>query len=77
MKKGTRVRLPDGREGVTVYHHLDGYGIRWVEPGEALSREELNKPPQAMLRDPYPAARAEGLECVGEEFEIVGQGEDR
>lgn len=67
------MRLPDGREGTVVYHHLDGYGIRWgriqvdVEAlNTFLAGEEFA--PQAMLRKPYPSA---SVECVGEDYKVI------
>lgn len=68
MKQGALVRLPDGRVGTAVYHGLDGYGIRWgrIPKGEGWAQR-----PEAMLRDPYPTAIKEGLECVGEDFEVI------
>ena len=78
---GTIVRLPDGREGTTVYNGLDGVGIKWgrhavtmkdVRGTGGLIREDAPRDyewfPDAMLRDPYPGA---DLPCVGEDFEIV------
>jgi hypothetical protein len=82
MKPGTIVRLPDGREGTVVYKGLDGHGIRWgritVNAGELYllhqqdaKGESHDLMPEAMLRDPYPTAIELGLECVGEEYEVV------
>lgn len=83
MKPGTFVRLPDGREGTVVYHGLDGYGIVWgrktVDVEAILSstpifsgENETNIPePKAMLREPYPSAIKQNLECVGEDYEVV------
>jgi hypothetical protein len=68
MKPGTLVRLPDGREGRAVYHNLDGYGIRW---GRDPIEEGDLPPPEAMLREPYPAAIRDGIECVGRDYEVV------
>lgn len=73
MKPGTIVRLPDGREGTVVYHHLDGYGIRWGRiqvDADALNRFQASDDfaPEAMLRAPYPSA---DVECVGEDYEVV------
>jgi hypothetical protein len=65
MKPGTIVRLPDGREGTTVYHGLDGYGIKW---GAHIVDEENLPEPDAMLRDPYPSA---DYECVGSKYIVV------
>lgn len=79
---GTIVRLPDGRIGTTVYHGLDGVGIKWgrhqPKPedfvgttggvcGESMP-DDWPWEPDAMLREPYPNATAP---CVGEEFEIL------
>lgn len=84
MKLGTIVELPDGRRGTMVYHGLDGYGIKWGEHspdpadfegthGNLGGSAPANWPwfPDAMLRDDYPAAAAEGVECVGDEYEVV------
>lgn len=68
MKFNTLVRLPDGREGRAVYHFLDGYGICW---GRELADKEDPPPPDAMLREPYPHALREGIECVGERYEVI------
>jgi hypothetical protein len=65
MKPGTIVKLPDGREGTTVYHNLDGYGIVW---GRREVDEDDLPPPEAMLRDPYPSAT---VECVGKSYVVV------
>jgi hypothetical protein len=65
MKLNTLIRLPDGREGRTVYHNLDGYGIRW---GRELADPENLPPPDAMLREPYPSAT---VECVGRNYEVL------
>lgn len=83
MKPGTLVKLPDGREGTVVYHGLDGYGVKWgrhhFDPsaipanlfGEAP--EDYEWLPDAMLRKPYPSA---AQECVGDEWEIIREGDD-
>ena len=83
VKPGTLIRLADGREGTVVYHGPDGYGIKWghmaVEVAgsgcEVLGvREEVPEGydcfPDAMLRDPYHLCE---LECVGTDYEIVGE----
>ena len=44
-----------------------GYGIAWGVHREPFPVAE------AMLRDPYPSAVADGMECVGEDFERVAQ----
>ena len=87
MKPGTIVRLEDGREGTVVYHGLDGYGIQFgrvpVDVDVILSGnadaaqtdDQRDYIPQAMLRDTGdPKMNAQlwpGLECVGEEYEVV------
>ena len=65
MKPNTLIRLPDGREGRTVYHGLDGYGIKFGT--EAWPLDRLPEP-DAMLRDHYPSAE---YECVGPDYEIL------
>jgi len=87
VKLGTQIRLPDGREGTAVFNGLTGVGIKWGlhDPnpaefdgtaGDCFSREpELGWPwrPDAMLRDSSLSERL-GLECVGEEFEVLRYG---
>lgn len=86
-KLGTIVRLPDGRVGTTVYNGLDGVGIKWgvhylpkdfvgTSGGLAHNVPPADWPwfPDAMLREPYPSA---SLPCVGENFEIVGEGDEQ
>ena len=89
MKAGTLVRLADGREGRVVYNGLDGVGIRWgTDPVDVATimrgdsgmfdnspdDTELRRwTPEAMLRDPYPSAIREGLECVGRDFEVIAE----
>lgn len=72
MKAGTIVKLPDGREGTVVYHHIDGYGI--VFGRQAVDVDELPEP-QAMLRRLYPSAT---VPCIGEAYEVIREtaGED-
>lgn len=70
MKPGTLVRLPDGREGRVVYHNIDGYGIRW---GSAPVNVDDLPPHDAMLREPYPSAIRDGMECVGREYELIDE----
>lgn len=80
------VKLPDGREGTVVYHGLDGYGIRWgrlqVDVDAILAANPvMDDPvpaahplvPQAMLREKteYSAKIWPGMECVGEDYEVV------
>lgn len=86
---GTIVRLPDGREGTTVYNGLDGVGIKWgrhdprPEDFEGTSGGLVNDSPppdwpwfpDAMLREPYPHPSAS--ECVGEDFKIIREGGSR
>jgi hypothetical protein len=83
MKAGTFIRLPDGREGTVVYNGLDGRGIMFgripVDQDTINSANSLfGAPPadypyaaEAMLRDPRLSRHWAGLECVGEEFEII------
>ena len=88
MKAGTIIRLPDGRVGTVVYSGLDGVGIKWGEHRVTLDDvagsgcgmigvyddvpDEYELFPDAMLRAPY---RGASLECVGDDFELVGGGE--
>ena len=65
LEQGTVVKLPDGRIGTAVYNGLDGYGIAWGVHAKPYPEAE------AMLRDPYPSAIADGMECVGEVFERI------
>jgi len=83
MKPGTFIRLPDGREATVVYKGLDGYGVQFgrvfVDLDEMLRYNTLfgEAPPdypyhaEAMLRDPRLAKHWPGMECVGEEYEII------
>jgi len=83
VNPGAIVKLPDGRIGTVVYHGLDGWGIMWdeirVDMDVLLSGNPLfGKKPEgypytvdAMLREPYPAAVKDGLECVGKDFEVI------
>lgn len=89
MKPGTMIRLPDGREGTVVYHGLDGYGIilgRVIVDVEAIygqpfisDKRNAGVPvPTAMLRDCGAEMNAKlwpGMECVGEEYEVLGDAE--
>ena len=70
MSPGTIVRLPDGREGTTVYNFFDGVGVAWGRID--LPEDEAKWPEhEAMLRNSYPHAIEVGLECVGEEYEVI------
>ncbi len=85
MKAGTIIRLPDGRDGTVVYHGLDGYGIRFgrhaVDAEALLAANAVKKAegddaewlPEAMLRKPsqYSARLWPGMECVGDEYEVI------
>lgn len=83
MKPGTFIRLPDGREATVVYNGLDGRGVMFghiavdqdvVNSGNPLFGDAPADYPyraEAMLRDPKLAKMWPGMECVGEEFEIV------
>lgn len=87
MKAGTIIKLPDGREGTVVYNGLDGKGIRFgrieidmdiVNAGNTMFGDApWNYPyyPEAMLRDPKLARHWPDMECVGEEFEIIREGD--
>ena len=84
MKPGTLIRLPDGREGTVVFNGLSGYGIKWgrwnPDPadfdgtaGDCFGRNpgpDWPWRPDAMLREPR-MAESLGMECVGEEYEII------
>ena len=84
---GTIIKLPDGRIGTVVYSSLEGYGIIWGKhqvPVQKLLEscplfDEENDPevekytPQALLREPEMTEKL-GLECVGEEYEILKGG---
>lgn len=65
MKINTLIELSDGRQGRTVYHNLDGYGIKWGDDTHDVN--DLPEP-DAMLRDKYPSAE---YECVGEDYTII------
>jgi hypothetical protein len=68
MKPNTLIRLPDGRLGRTVYHNLDGYGIKFGT--EFHDPENLPKP-DAMLRKPY--ADNPEYEMVGDDYVRVDE----
>ena len=68
MKANTLVRLPDGRVGRTVYHGLDGYGIKFGEEQHDIAN--LPKP-DAMLRKPW--ADNHEYEMVGGDYERVDE----
>lgn len=74
MKPNTIVELPDGRRGTVCYHGLDGYGIVWGE--QQLDVADL-PPAEAMLRESYPWARDNGMECVGRDFTRTAELEER
>ena len=83
MKCGTVIRLPDGRVGTIVWHHLDGYGGVWGE--HDFSHVDLSQggftdglpSPQFMLREPSQYVmrfwhdNGVEIECVGAEYEVV------
>jgi hypothetical protein len=88
MKAGMLIRLPDAREGTVVYNGLDGRGIMF---GRVIVDQDIingvnslfGEPPadypyhpEAMLRDPKLARHWPGMECVGEEFEIIEESAD-
>lgn len=82
-KPGDIVKLPDGRIGTVVYNGLDGWGIMWgivdvdinilTSACPLFGKKPDNYPyiTEAMLRESYPSAIKNGLECVGREFEII------
>ncbi len=84
-KLGSHIRLPDGREGTTVFNGLCGVGIKWglhdppPEDFENTSGDVFGgEPPtdwpwfaEAYLREHWPGADAE---CVGEDFEVIREG---
>jgi len=86
MKLGTKIRLPDGREGTVVYNSIIGVGIKWglhdPDPAdfEGTSGDTFdgkvgeNWPwrPDALLRDPkIKFLERCGMELVGDRFEII------
>ncbi len=86
---GTQVRLPDGREGTVVFNSLVGVGVKWglFDPdpadfkgthGNTFDQEPPYDgwpwEPDALLRDPYPDCERLGMECVGEEYEVLRLG---
>ena len=89
MKAGTIIELPDGRRGTVVYNSLDGVGIKWGEynitqedltgngnltHGAEVAPTDYDYFVEAMLRKPYPLAIKEGIECVGNEYEVIREG---
>ncbi len=83
---GTHVRLADGREGTVVYNSLVGVGIKWglyrPDPedfkGTTGNTTRETEPadwewaPDALLRDPFEGSERFNMECVGEDYEIIG-----
>ena len=86
MRPGTIIKLADGRVGTVVYQGLDGVGIKWGRHAVTLNEimghgcaaigvddgdvpDDYEWSPDAMLRESYPSC-ADGVECVGEEFEV-------
>lgn len=82
-KPGTIIRLPDGREATMVYNGLDGEGVMFgrieVDPDVIYGQnavfgdapDDYPYKAEAMLRDPKLSHLWPGMECVGEEYEIV------
>jgi hypothetical protein len=68
MKPNTLIKLPDGRVGRTVYHNLDGYGIKF---GTQMHDPENLPEPDAMLRKPWRDDHE--YEMVGEDYERVDE----
>ena len=68
MKLNTLIQLPDGRVGRTVYHNLDGYGIKF---GTQMHDPDNLPPPDAMLRKPWKDDHE--YEMVGGEYDVIGE----
>lgn len=81
----TRIRLPDGRTGTICWNGLDGNGGVWGEHtftmpdsgfGDDLPSPEFmlrEKEDEKLPRLPrYAGGHLSGLECVGVDYEIVG-----
>lgn len=91
-KMGTHVRLPDGREGTTVYNGLDGIGIKWgihypsVENFKGTSGGCCDTPKGSpALEDGWPwmpdamlrnQYPGADIPCVGEKYEIIYEDEE-
>ena len=73
MKQGTIVIVNSDKVATVVYHGLDGYGIAWGRHSDQESYPMFD----AMLRDPYSAAIADGTVCVGEDYEIMAEEEPK
>ena len=82
MKAGTYIKLPDGRIGTICWNNLDGKGGIWgIHPRlKELSVggfDDRFPYPEFMLREKDVEKLLqgnnpiEGIECVGEEFEIL------
>jgi hypothetical protein len=85
MRLGTHIRLSDGREGTVVYNSLIGVGIKWglhnPDPSDFEGttgntvqeepRENWPWEPDALLREPSSVFERFGMECVGQEFEVI------
>lgn len=82
-KPGTIIKLPDGREGTIVYNGLDGEGIifgRINVDADVIYAQNCvfgDAPAdypylaEAMLRDPKLSRHWPGMECVGEDYEVL------
>ena len=84
VRLGTQIRLADGREGTAVFNGLSGVGIKWGlhDPDPADFKGTADdcfgrQPnpdwpwrPDAMLRDSG-MTESLGVECVGEDYEII------
>ena len=88
MRMGTHIKLADGRVGTVVYNSLIGVGIKWGlhnPPPEDFENTDGNTvsdsvpyegwpwEPDALLRGYWPGCPV-GLECVGENCEIIQGG---
>jgi len=89
VKLGTHVQLPTGRLGTVVYNSLIGVGIKWgLHHPDPKDFEDTNGntvasppmedwpwEPDALLRDTFSGCAKYGLECVGDDFEIIAAAE--
>ena len=88
MRMNTIIRLPDGREGTITWRHLDGEGGIWgrhhFDCDEGFN--DVLPPPQFMLREKSIENLLRGngidshrpdLECVGTDYEIVDDEEEK
>lgn len=82
MKLNTVIKLPDGRVGTICWNHLDGAGGVWGEQHFEMPKGGFGDlpPPDFMLRESgskhvlVHGGRETNLEYVGEDFEIIREG---